>query len=131
MTRHGVRAIVIVGLTLLLPLTLGCGGGPTKPRGRLLMNGQPVTLSDKGVLQVAFIPEPSTGTSYPALVKPDGTFEVPGVDKKGIPPGKYKVSVRLIDPYPTTDKLGGKYAQDKTTIIKQIPGDDLTIDVGK
>ena len=53
------------------------------------------------------------------------------LEKKGVPPGKYRIAVQQFDPYPTTDKLDGKFAPGKTTIVREVNGSTLDIDLAK
>jgi hypothetical protein len=114
-------------------LVTGCGGGGVTPRGKVTKGGQPIKVSDKGMVQVRLIPaEGTAGTVYNANVGADGSFEVKGPDGKPIPAGKYKIAVLAMDPYPTKDLLGGKFSEDKTTIVRDVSGaQSLDIDVDK
>jgi hypothetical protein len=113
-------------------LACGCGGGKVKVNGKIVKDGQPFTLSDKGVFVLSFVSEGGTDkTIYNATTKPDGTFTIVGPENKGIPPGKYVVNLTAMDPYPTTDKLGGKYQQGKSTLVVEVGKGDVVIDVGK
>jgi hypothetical protein len=116
---------------LLCSLLVGCGKGVVV-KGKVTDNGQPLTVSDKGVLTIAFHADDTTKAVYPADVKKDGTFEVPGPEKKGVPPGKYHIVIQQMDPYPKTDKLKGKFAPGKTAIVREVaPGKEIDIDVSK
>jgi hypothetical protein len=110
----------------------GCGsGGAIRVKGTVTNNGQPLSVSDKGMVQVIFIPDDpeKAGDTYPANVNPDGTFEVPGKEGKGIPPGKYRVAVRQLDPYPTKDKLKDKFSPEKTPIVRDVASREVNIDI--
>jgi len=98
-------------------------------KGKVLKGGQPLKVSDKGMVQVRFVSENSAPS---AQVGPDGSFTMTGTDGKGIPAGKYKIAVFAFDPYPTKDLLGGKFSEQKTTIEREVkPGQELVIDVDK
>jgi hypothetical protein len=127
------RTITSFGiLGVILPLFLGCGPGVVQPNGKIVKGGQPVKVSDKGVIVLNFVPAEGgkEGASYSADTKPDGTFKIIGSDGKGIPPGKYKVAVQLFDPYPSNDLLKGKYAMGKTELTVDVGKEDVVIDVG-
>lgn len=83
-----------------------------------------------GMVQLEFVPaegNPATET-YGAVVDAEGKFDMPG----GMPPGKYKVAVRQWDPYPQTDKLGGKFSATATPIVRDVTGDQpIEIDLDK
>jgi hypothetical protein len=75
---------------------VGCGGGPPlqKAKGQVLVNGKNYQVGGREQLQVIFYPDVATpNTTYPATVKPDGSFETLGMDGNGIPAGKYRVGI--------------------------------------
>lgn len=112
-------------------LSVGCAGRK-QVNGKIVKGGAPYTLSEKGVFVLSFLAEGgSDQTSYNATTKSDGTFVIVGPENKGIPSGKYKVQLTAMDPYPKTDKLGGKYAPGKSTLVVEVGKGDLVIDVGK
>jgi hypothetical protein len=130
-------------LTLVLSLA-GCGSGKpgdnSQPvQGKLTNNGAALQIENKapGVawVEVRFYPENNgqiSETHFQAGVKDDGTFNVPGPSGKGLPPGKYRVIVRQWDPYPQTDKLGGKFDETNSKISYDITGSTtLDIDLAK
>jgi len=120
---------------LLLLLLLALAGGCTsraKVNGKIVKGGQPLTVSEKGVIVLSFVAaEGEDKTIYNATTKPDGTFTILGPEGKGIPSGKYKVNLTAMDPYPTNDVLGGKYAPNKSTLVVDIGKGELVIDVSK
>jgi hypothetical protein len=123
--------LALAGACLVLA---GCGGG-ARVTGKLTNNGQPLTVSDKGMIVVSFIQEgsqPGQPGAYPVDLGPDGTFTVKGTNGQGIPPGKYMISVQQLDPYPTTDKLKGQFFGSKSPIVREIKGSTvLDIDLAK
>jgi hypothetical protein len=128
---HNVSRLAFAAAGLLFCLTVsGCGGGSTV-RGKLTNGGAPVTVSDKGVIVMFFAPEGWEGKGSGADVQPDGTYVAKGFENKGLMPGKYRISVQQFDPYPTTDKLEGKFAQGKSPIIRDVNGGRLDIDLAK
>jgi hypothetical protein len=67
-------------------------------RGRVVKGGAPFTVPEDDFLNVTFVPVRSDGekavTGYIAdSNNANGTFRVIGPDLKGIPPGKYRVTV--------------------------------------
>ncbi|HEV3258425.1 MAG TPA: hypothetical protein VG013_16210 [Gemmataceae bacterium] len=123
---------LLVGL-----LSLGCGGSSLiKAKGRIIKGGQPYVPGAGEGLRIFFVPlEPPAGSrhdSFAAVYQPDdGTFQVMGKDGKGLPPGKYRVSLQLMKA--KEDLLGGKLLGPKSPFICEVTGghDDLAIDLDK
>jgi len=127
------RSPLLMMLLSLCVLAAGCAT-KAKVKGKLVKDGQPFTVSDKGVIQMTFYAESDSAKAvpYPVDTKVDGTFEVMGKERKGIPAGKYFVVIRAIDPYPGEDLLKGKFAPEKTALTQEVKGnDEITIDVAK
>ena len=136
--RSRLLVLACVSLALTLP---GCTSGPprvTGVHGRLLDKGQPLQIpqglppGDPGV-RVTFYPmDEKAGTeAQQAVVNPDGTFTVPGNDRKGIPPGKYRIGVAL-GAFGTPDKLKGAFGEKNSPIVRDVTGaEEIVIDVGK
>jgi len=124
MMRFTLRPLFL-GLVILI--LAGCGTGKKQVNGKVVKGGQPLTVSDKGLLQITFYTEQDKEGANPIATSPknDGTFSIVGTDGKGIAPGKYRVVVRAYDPYAPRDKqvekLRQKYANPSTT--------PLTVDV--
>lgn len=101
----------------------GCGPSLVQVKGRVTRNGAPLVVSDRGRVTVVFHPvneeSSSSGVSYSAIAKPDGTFEVTGKDGSGIPPGSYRIAVIQFDPYPRKDLLKGAFGAGKSPIIRE------------
>lgn len=141
-------------LALILLVALGVTGCGSNVRvtGKVSKGGQPVNPVKGMHMAVGFHPvaEADGGKSkepdlYAANVKDDGTFDVPGVDGDGIPPGKYRVSVILstgrdrsgakktgnVD---TSEKdiLNGAFGPDNSPIIREVKSSTyLEIDLDK
>jgi hypothetical protein len=95
--------------------------------GKVTKGGTPLT-STTGHVQVKLIPADAGEhyTTYPAIVNPDGTFEIPDV-----PTGKYKVAVEQQDT-PMSDALDGVFNDQNTKIVRDLDGRaPLNIDVSK
>ena len=97
--RAIVRVVVVVsGLAMV-----GCGSGNrVRVEGVLLKGGSPLTPPEGASNQMVFVAMDVKGDSdktiganepFAAVVNDDGTFNVPGPDGTGIPPGKYRVSI--------------------------------------
>jgi hypothetical protein len=120
--------IVVVGLLLV---GFGCSQGDTAlgpagvvVKGRVIKGGQPIPVPRPdvmyGLVEVALIPEgsPPDSTGEPASVEVDGTFRVTGTGK-GLPAGKYKVTVRqMID---GKDTFKDAFSPAKTPITVELP----------
>jgi hypothetical protein len=109
--------LLCAGLVLL---AAGCGVKNVNVTGTVLRDKQPIELSPTGALQITLIPDVPPGTpytTYPGRADATGKFEV-----LDVPPGKYKIAVEQFDPNPMTDKLQGKFAADKTKIVKEVNG---------
>lgn len=147
----------LLALPLAAVMAVGCekegpAAGKTILKGKLVKGGEPYALdqskvklpkggtamppgiSTSSVLQVVLISADGKD-QYTAKTNSDtGTFEVAGPDGKGIAPGRYKIAVTAkvglspSDP----DLFGGRYAADKTQILRDIKdGEDVVIDVSK
>jgi len=150
-TSH-LRARIVGGLILALVAlcsTVGCGDGDKKntgPRvivkGKLRDNGQPITLDtaklppgDAGIT-IEFQPLEAGAEPIPAKFDAaSSSFEVRGLDGKGIKPGEYRVAVQ-IGPHGSVDRHKGKFAPGKSPIVRKIEGKDgdtveLDIDLTK
>jgi hypothetical protein len=124
-------ALLLAGL--LVSFT-GCAKSVRKVsiEGKITNNGQPLTTSTKGFVQVIFHPaaasDPKAVTPVPAVVDSQaGTYKV-----SEIPVGKYKVVVQQMDPAPVTDKLKGAFDLGRTKIVREVTEDGtLDIDLAK
>jgi len=128
------RKIGFLFALLAAVLLTGCGPSKVKPKGKIVQGGQPVTVSDKGVIVLSFVPTAGDATAYNATTERDGTFTIVGPEGKGIPTGKYKVQVQAMDPYAPgggTDKLGGKFAPGQSKLEVEVGRGEVVVDVGK
>jgi hypothetical protein len=135
MTRAAPYRWAAAGLAALF--LAGCGGNTVRVTGRLVKDGQPFTVRLTGA-------EPDTlavdfhGTAdgakvaFAATVAEDGTFTVPGAERKGIPRGQYRIAV-LHSGFLGAggDRFKTRYASDKTPLAVEITENaTLTIDLG-
>jgi hypothetical protein len=127
--RWHLVAGALVGLFLL-----GCTDSQIKTRGKVVKGGQPY-LTEKGqgfriVFQPLEAPDGKHFDSYAAAYDPsDGTFEVQGKDGKGLPPGKYRVSIQLMKD--KEDLLGNQLMGNKSPFTCEIKSDrdEVTLDL--
>jgi hypothetical protein len=105
-------------------------------QGKLTKGGQPITvdptMGDYAYVQAIFMP-PGGLPPYNVRVANDGSFTIARDDGEPLPTGQYRVAVRQWEPYPMTDKLGGKFDERNTPITVEItnPPKDLVIDLDK
>lgn len=79
------RAGLAAALGLLLVLA-GCGGDSAQPvRGRVTLDGEPVTMGS-----IVFMPLSSGGAKAAAAIE-NGNYTIPAA--QGLPTGKYRVEV--------------------------------------
>jgi len=101
--------------------TSGCGGdGLLRTQCRLLKGGQPFIPKEGEYIQVTFVPispdgKPPSDLYYADVDQATGTFRPAGKDRKGMPPGKYRVAVELMKK--KKDQLGGKFNEDKSPFV--------------
>lgn len=134
------QAVLWMCAGLLSAVSLvGCGPAGEKRvsvTGTVKNKGQILTVKPMvGRVQVTFIPVTAPGAPaadpQEAVVKPDGTFTVPGTDGKGIAPGKYKIAVRQWDEFPRVDTLQGAFDATNTPLEREITETiKIDIDVG-
>ncbi len=121
-------------MTLLLA---GCGGGGNaKIKGKVLENGQPVSVAGQAAL--VFSPVGADGKAgdkaYAAGLNPDGTFELVASGGE-VPPGDYVVSFEFSGGKGTGETPTGlaKYRASFKNVKQTLaPGmNDLTLDLTK
>jgi hypothetical protein len=146
-----VRATAFTCLCAAACLALaGCGAGNAVwVKGHLLKGGQPYTAPDNQTVGVTFYAMDAQSTKadepFAATYGPEGAFEVPGPEGRGIPPGKYRISVirkpkaGTIKPAPKGSKvvvdrdrdyLNDQFGPTTSPIVREIRSSaDLTIDL--
>ena len=130
----GRRLALAVLMTGLLAAVGGCNSeGLRVVKGRLVNNGEPLKVSDQGVVQIAFEYATNPDGSFVADVRPDGSFTVEGPTRKGIRPETYRISVVQLDPYEKRkDLLKGKFTSRATPIVMAVDGkSELLIDLAQ
>jgi hypothetical protein len=118
MLRLFATAAVAVGLCL----SLGCGGGPKKLQtpGRVVMGGQPLLPKEGESVRVTFVPilpdgKPPSDHYFAEYDPEKGTFQSAGKDKKGMPPGKYRVAVEY--KRNKKDVFDGRFDENKSPYV--------------
>jgi hypothetical protein len=118
MRRSVSAAAVAAGLCLLVA---GCGGdGKLRTRGRLVKGGQPLLPKENETVRVTFVPilpggKPPADYYHAEFNRDDATFRSAGKDKKGMPPGKYRVAV--IFQRQKRDVFAGRFAEDRSPFV--------------
>lgn len=118
---------------LIAVFAYGCGGdGRFQARGRLVKNGAPFKLGEAEGMRIVFVPVeagPSTFDTYVAVFDGQGSFKVTGKDGKGMPPGKYRVTVEHLKK--KKDLLNGAFSGKKTPIVREVSNgsDEIVIDL--
>jgi hypothetical protein len=121
-------------VALLLAALTGCGAG--EPRvtvtGRVTAGGKPLTFGPEGRVEVYFTPVDAppgdlATTSVTATADADGRYRLAGPEGKGVRPGRYRVRVRLFDPYPLRDRLARRFPEPSPLVCEAVA--DRTFDV--
>ncbi len=111
---------------------VGCGSPLLKTRGRVLKGGSPFLAKQGEFVRVTFVPVTVTGPADAYVAEVDratGEFHVAGKDGKGMPPGRYRVSVELDKR--RSDLLRGKFGQDKSPFVFDVDANtkEIVIDL--
>lgn len=117
---------MLICSVVLLSLAVGCEKRDPEIRGTLTQNGQPLSVSDQGDIQLQFFQE--TGGTMTGKVFMGNLDKATGKYVAQLPPGDYRVVVQQLDPYPKVDKLKGMFTQTKTPIKKTVVGGE-TVDI--
>jgi hypothetical protein len=123
----------------------GCGASTVPVKGIVRINGSQLDLGEKESIIVTWHWTDKQGVprAMMAKTKHDGTFFVPGPKGRGLPPGDYKIAVKidmLRDPEQTPEerlqaqeeRLQGDFSAEKTPLTCTIAADgehDLVIDL--
>lgn len=106
-----------IGMAILVGLALaGCSNSEGKllAKGRILKGGENLlpNREEGEYIAVTFVPirpdgKPPDRFYYGAVDQDEGTFMASGPDKKGVPPGKYRVAVELMKK--KKDQFNGRF----------------------
>jgi hypothetical protein len=125
------------------PLLVGCDtpqDDSVPVHGKLTNNGQPLVVKGRdiglGWVELHFYRMHDDGTidkdPADAGVEESGEFTVRGRDGGGLPPGKYKITVRQLDPGPDNDKLSGRFNLENTPLVREVvEGEEIIIDLAR
>ncbi len=114
---------VLTVTAVLCLLTVGCGDGRLRTRGRLVKNGQPLIPKDEESVRVTFVPilpdgKPPADHYFAEFNPADGTFQSAGKDKKGMPAGKYRVAVEYKQK--KQDVFGGHFDENRSPFVVDV-----------
>jgi len=132
MPRSYRTSTIILGLALC---AAGCGdSGKLRTNGRLLKGGEGFIPNEGEYLQITFVPILESGNPpdrhyYAEVNQEAGSFRPDGTDKKGMPPGKYRVAVELMKK--KKDLFKGKFDQEFSPFIFDVDADtdEIVIDL--
>jgi hypothetical protein len=129
---RALRNLLLIALTG--SLALGCGkSGFFHAKGHIVKGGQRFQIAEGQSLRILFAPLAGEGgryDSYAGTFDPDdGSFEIVGKDGQGLPAGKYRVGIQLMQG--KEDQLGGRLLGSQSGITLEVtPGSkDLLIDL--
>jgi hypothetical protein len=132
-----------IGYCLVTLLLTGCGGkakdDSVPVRGKVTNAGAPLKVNRPdvglGYVELHFhrINADGSVSTDPAdaAVEESGNFTVRGRDGRGLPPGKYKITVRQLDPAPANDKLQGRFDLKNSRIVREVGDQQIMIDVSR
>jgi len=97
------RWAIFLGLAVSALLIVGCGSPAVTVSGKLLKNGQPMTVSADTYVTLSFIPDPTPSDdkakSYNAnFDQKTGSYTVE------LPPGKYRTKLIIVPPKDPSNK---------------------------
>jgi hypothetical protein len=129
------RRMTMLLVVLLLVLAAGCGPPRVKAKGRLVNNGEPYRVEETDIVHMAFTPTEGSagheGNYVAEFNRKDSTFQVLGKEGRGLPPGKYRITVQVNRN--RKDILKGAFGADKSPFVQDITdaGSEIVLDVGK
>lgn len=126
--------LMTLALALVALAATGCAAPPAKVKGRLVSNGEPLSVSGQVGITLTLLDAAgkATLTSYTSVVNPDGTFDVV-VSGGELPPGLYQVSLVAVGKAAGQFKSNPDIVGDKSPVRRELkPGpNEVTIDVAK
>jgi hypothetical protein len=110
-------------MVLVSFLVAGCGSSRVKVSGRLTKGGVPYVPGNNEMVRLVFSPldpqaSESRGSYLANFNREDGTFKVVGTDGKGIPPGQYRIAIRVLKN--RKDLLKGAFEAKKSPFVREV-----------
>jgi hypothetical protein len=104
---------------LALALASGCSSR-SKPRGRLVRDGEPFQPGEGEIVRIVLFSAGGTEEgSYPAEYNREkGTFRVLGPKRRGVPAGKYRITVQVLKK--RKDLLGGQFGASNSPFVREV-----------
>jgi hypothetical protein len=131
------RSILVLSGMVALPFVFGCADGGPKlyvVRGTILDGGKPY-LTGRDGLNITFAPVDQSGDVHAGEFNAeDGAYVINGRGFKGIPEGKYKVTMTrmTVNPSPAIDRFNDQFSAGKTPIEVEVIGPGpIDIDLAK
>jgi len=121
--------VLVLGLA-----ATGCrdNDGLLRTQGRLLKGGEPFIPAEGEYVAITFVPiipageKPKTNNHYWAAVDQEtGSFVPAGAQKKGMPPGQYRVAVELMKK--KKDQWDGKFNAANSPFVFEVDEDTCEI----
>lgn len=127
--QRRLRFYSLCGLLACLVAVGGCAekDSGVEVSGQIIQDGQPLEINEQAGVIMGFyeLRDGKLGErSYTASVEKSGAYRV------ALPPGNYRVSVELMDPYVEhVDKFGGAYDQMNSPITVEITESQENLDI--
>jgi hypothetical protein len=117
------RILLAMSCVVVCLVATGCGDGMLKTQGRLVKSGQSFIPGEGEFIQILFVPIFPDGKPppdyYAAVVdQATGTFRPSGKDGKGMPPGKYRLSIELMKE--RKDQFKGSFDAENSPFIYDV-----------
>jgi hypothetical protein len=127
MLRILVSSAIAAGLCVLVA---GCGDQRLRTQGHVVRGGQPLIPKEGESVRVTFVPiladgKPPSDHYFAEFNRADASFLSAGKDKKGMPPGKYRVAIEYKKD--KQDVFGGKFDENRSPYVFDV--DSKTKDV--
>jgi hypothetical protein len=132
--RYALNCLLILGITGAIA---GCGNndGLLRTRGFVVRGDEGFVTPEGQHLQIQFVPIPKNGKPpnmyYAAEVNQDtGEFRPVGPMLKGMPPGKYRVALELLDEK-KKDVFDGKFDTEQSPFVFDVEDetDEMIVDL--